>query len=103
MTAALQSPHGINGAAHLPVEAASLSQAGYVATAGGAVTALRIEGPGPSAPSRCAALREKLAPFGDTEELHGINSAVFWREVRDVDALLSAATWTPLFAHGVVL
>jgi len=88
MTAALQSPHEINGAAHLPADVASLSQIGYVAAAGGAVTALRIEGPGPSAATCCAVLREKLDSFGDTEELHGMNSAVFWREVRDVVALL---------------
>jgi glycolate oxidase FAD binding subunit len=88
MTAALQSPHDINGAAHLPGGAAALSAAGYVAGAGGPVTALRIEGPGPSAAARCAALRTLLATFGETEELHGHNSRILWREVRDVAALL---------------
>jgi len=65
MTAALQSPHDINGAAHLPGGAAALSAAGYVAGAGGPVTALRIEGPGPSAAARCQALRALLALLPD--------------------------------------
>jgi glycolate oxidase FAD binding subunit len=51
---------------------------------GQAVTALRLEGPGPSVDFRCDALRRDLASFGPHEELHGRNSAVFWREVRDV-------------------
>jgi glycolate oxidase FAD binding subunit len=91
MGAALRSPHDINGAAHLSAGAAALSQASYVSGAGQPVTALRIEGPGPSAAARCAALRALLAPFGETEELHGHNSGLLWREVRDVAALLPAA------------
>ena len=91
MGAALRSPHDINGAAHMPAGAAALSGADYVSVANRPVTALRIEGPGPSAAARCAALRELLAPFGETEELHGHNSGLLWREVRDVAALLPKA------------
>ncbi len=91
MGAALRSPHDINGAAHLPVNAAALSKVGYMSGAQRPVTALRIEGPGPSAAARCAALRELLVPFGDTEELHGHNSGILWREVRDVADLLPDA------------
>jgi glycolate oxidase FAD binding subunit len=91
MGAALRSPHDINGAAHLPAGAAALSEPGYVSGAHQSVTALRIEGPGPSAAARCAALRKLLAPFGEIEELRGHNSSLLWREVRDVAALLPDA------------
>ena len=52
--------------------------------AGAGVTAIRLEGPGPSVEYRCAELRAQLSAFGDTEELHSHNSAKLWREVRDV-------------------
>jgi glycolate oxidase FAD binding subunit len=52
------------------------------------VTAVRVEGPGPSADVRCEKLRELLAEFGEIEELHSMNSAKFWREVRDVNFLI---------------
>lgn len=84
MTAALHSPYEISGAAWLPQNLAALSQVGYVKDANASVTAIRIEGPGASVEYRCAKLREILAPFGDTEELHGHNSGNFWQEVRDV-------------------
>ena len=83
MTRALGSPFEVSGAAHLPTWAAATSGVGYVQKAGGAVTALRVEGPGPSVEYRCAALRKLLAGLGDTEELHSKNSADFWKEVRD--------------------
>jgi glycolate oxidase FAD binding subunit len=83
MTRGLQSPFEVSGAAHLPAWAAATSQVGYVQKAGGAVTALRVEGPGPSVESRCEALRKLLAEFGELEELHSRNSADFWKEVRD--------------------
>ncbi len=84
MTRALQSPYEVSGAAWLPRPIAALSGVGYVKSADASITAIRIEGPGPSVEYRCGALRKKLAEFGKTEELHGHNSAAFWREVRDV-------------------
>jgi glycolate oxidase FAD binding subunit len=84
MTRALGSPHEVSGAAHLPAALTSGSEVSYVAGAGGAVTALRLEGPGPSVEYRCAALRRELADLGATEELHSHNSRLFWRELRDV-------------------
>ena len=51
------------------------------------MTAIRLEGPGPSVEHRCAALRRELAEFGETEELHGKNSSTLWREVRDAALL----------------
>jgi glycolate oxidase FAD binding subunit len=84
MAAGLGSAHEVSGAAHLPAALAARSGVSYLSQAGGAVTALRVEGPGPSVEHRCAALREALGGSGATEELHGHNSSAFWREVRDV-------------------
>ena len=83
------SPHEVTGLAHLPAEAAARSKTSYVAGAAASVTAIRIEGPGPSVEHRCRALREELKAFGPSEELHGMNSARFWQEVRDAAPLLS--------------
>jgi glycolate oxidase FAD binding subunit len=84
MTAALNSSHEVSGAAHLPLAVAAQSGVSYVGGAGGAVTALRVEGFGPSVAARTEALRELLGSFGALEELHSANSALLWQEVRDV-------------------
>lgn len=84
MTAALKSPYEVSGGAYLPANLAAMSKASYVANASGSVTAIRVEGPGPSVEYRAAALRKQLSAFGETEELHSHNSDGFWREVRDV-------------------
>jgi glycolate oxidase FAD binding subunit len=91
MTQALASPHEISGAAHLPAAVAARSSVSYVAKVGAAVTALRVEGPGPSVEHRCAALRQDLAAFGASEELHSLNTRSLWREIRDVAPLLPDA------------
>ena len=91
MTQALNSQHEVTGAAHLPAGLAAGSTVSYVADAGASgqsVTALRLEGPGPSVTFRCDALRRDMTAFGAHEELHGRNSALFWREIRDVDPFL---------------
>ncbi len=90
MAAAARSSHELSGLAHLPAAAAAASAVGYVADAAASVTALRVEGPGPSVAYRAAALRAMLAEHGAVEELHGRNSTLFWREVRDAQ----------VFAHG---
>ncbi len=64
MTAALNSPHEVSAAAHLPRAVAARSAVDYVAGAGAAVTAVRIEGPAPSVEHRCRALKELLGAFG---------------------------------------
>ena len=84
MTGALSSPNDVSAAAHVPADLAASSAVGYVAAAGAAVTALRIEGPEPSVGARCTALREAMGAFGPVEELHFHNSRKFWREVGDV-------------------
>jgi glycolate oxidase FAD binding subunit len=80
----LQSPHEVSAAAHIPAALAARSEVSYIAGAGTGVMAIRVEGPGPSADVRCEKLRDLLAGFGEIQELHSMNSAKFWREVRDV-------------------
>ncbi len=87
LTQGLCSAHELSAAAHLPAALAARSGVSHVSEPGRAVTALRIEGPGPSVLHRTEALRRELAAFGDSEELHSQNSLAFWREVRDVTAL----------------
>lgn len=89
MIRAFQSSHEVSAAAHLPAAAAAGSQVSYVGEAGGAVTAIRVEGPGPSVDYRCAALRRELGDLGETEELHSAHSETFWREVRDVQPFVA--------------
>ncbi len=84
MTRALQSAHEVSGAAHLPAPVAARSAVSYVARAGGAVTAIRVEGPSASVAYRCEALREDLADLAESEELHSMNSVKLWEELRDV-------------------
>lgn len=84
MTDAAASPHEISGAAHMPAGLAKLSSVDFVAETGRAITAIRVEGPGPSVEHRCRELRQLLAKYGATEELHTANSKVLWREIRDV-------------------
>ncbi len=81
---ALASAHEVSAAAHLPAALAKLSAVDFVAETGRAITALRVEGPGPSVDHRCRELRQLLAKYGATEELHSANSKVFWHEIRDV-------------------
>lgn len=83
MTRAFHSPHDVTGGAWIPEALAAGSGASYVREAKASVTAIRVEGPGPSVEYRCRALREELGSFGPTEELHGHNSGRFWMEVRD--------------------
>lgn len=90
MTRAMQSPYEVSGAAWTPQTLTARSNVGYVRDAGASVTAIRLEGPGPSVEYRCRVLREQLAAFGESEELHGHNSGAFWREVRDVSAFAQA-------------
>lgn len=89
MTEALHGSYEVSGAAHLPAEIASKSGVSYLSKAGGAVTAVRVEGPGPSVDYRAQALRELLAGYGETEELHTVNTRALWREIRDVSFFVS--------------
>ena len=78
------SVHEPSALAHLPTAISDRSSVDLVANAGRAATAVRIEGPEPSATFRCKQLRETFSKLGDVEELHGKRSAVFWKEIADV-------------------
>lgn len=82
MTLALQSPNDVSGAAHLPADVARASA--VAAGVGGAVTALRVEGFGPSVDYRCRALAGLLGAFGEVGDLGAADSETLWREIRDV-------------------
>ncbi|MFT6580995.1 MAG: glycolate oxidase FAD binding subunit [Alphaproteobacteria bacterium] len=84
MTHAMRSPYEVSAAAWAPQNLTALSSVGYVRDAKASVTAIRVEGPGPSVEYRCQMLREQLGKYGACEELHGHNSGAFWREIRDV-------------------
>ena len=61
LSRALNSPHEVSGAAHLPAAVAARSTVDFVAGSGRAVTAIRVEGPGPSVEHRCEALAPRTA------------------------------------------
>lgn len=85
----LQGSFEINSAAHLPADIAAKSSVSYVASAGGSVTAVRLQGPAPSVEMRCRSVREMWQSEGEIEELHGHNSASLWQEIGDVATLLN--------------
>ncbi|HET8726438.1 MAG TPA: glycolate oxidase subunit GlcE [Alphaproteobacteria bacterium] len=84
LSSALRSPSETAGAAHVPAGPAAHSAVDRVRAPGTAVTALRVEGFGPSVASRGDALRGLMAGYGPVEELDAEESVAFWREVRDV-------------------
>ena len=94
MTQALNSPHEVSGAAHLPATVAARSALSEIAVLGRAVTALRLEGPEPSVVYRFEALRREFAAER-AESLMDEASAALWREIGDVSLLVSAefAVW----------
>jgi len=79
MSAAMNSPNDVSGAAHLPAPVAR-----RVTGADRAVTALRIEGVAPSVTHRMHSLEVLLKPFGALATLDEATSRPFWRSVRDV-------------------
>ncbi|MSP81475.1 MAG: glycolate oxidase subunit GlcE [Alphaproteobacteria bacterium] len=74
-------PLDISGAAWLPARVAARSGVGYVASAGAAVTAVRVEGPAASTLARAKLVKDRLATLGPAEELHGHNSTMLWHEI----------------------
>ena len=83
MARALNSPHEVSAAAHLPAAAASL--AGLPSTTGDAATVLRLEGHKPSVDSRALALGAMLGP---TERLEEVDSAALWTAIGAVQPLV---------------
>ena len=85
MCAALGSSCEVSGAAHLPAGAATMLP--ELAGAGGAVTALRLEGFGPSVAYRKEALKSVIAGAGGLDELGAEASTSLWRAIRDAAPL----------------
>ena len=83
MNKALQSACEVSGAAHLPAAVAAGCGVDRVSRAGGAVTAIRVEGPAPSVDARCRTLRGLLEEFGEMGQLLSGDSMALWRQVRD--------------------
>ncbi len=86
LAAALNSPHEVSAACHLPAAAASRSTVPEVADGGSAATLLRLEGPRPSVDYRAQALQARLGP---TMRLQADISARLWTEVAAVQPLLA--------------
>jgi glycolate oxidase FAD binding subunit len=84
---AMASAGDVSGAAFLPAAAAGRSTIPGVAEAATDLAALRLEGPAPSVRERTARLQALLAADGETLELAPPDSAVLWREIRDVALL----------------
>ena len=84
MTAALQSPYNVSGAAHLPGEVAKASAVAAIGGAGSSVSALRLEGPAASVKARAASLQSLLNDMGTSAILETSDSVLLWREIRDV-------------------
>lgn len=86
LLAAPATPHEVSGAAHLPWDA---------------VTALRVEGVGPSVEYRCRRLRDAFDPEGRATELDAAASAAFWRDLREVDSFFPLAAFPVLWRLSV--
>jgi glycolate oxidase FAD binding subunit len=86
MSAALNSPHEVSAAAHLPAHFAARSASAAGIPSGQSVTALRLEGPRPSVAYRAGALESLHRPG---EQLGEAESTRFWQEIASVQKLLS--------------
>jgi len=82
LAAAMGSSGDVSGAAHLDADLAV--RASDDVAIGHSVTALRLEGVGPSVAHRKGALEDLLKPFGMLASLNATQSRDFWRAVRDV-------------------
>jgi len=85
MAQALNSPHEVGAAAHLPAPLAP----SVLPSAASAATLLRLEGPGPSVDARAAALRQGLRDYGVSELIGGIEASRVWRAFADVGPFAS--------------
>lgn len=72
----------VSAAAHLP--AAVAARIAETATAGGGVTAFRLEGVAPSIAHRKGVLEKLAAPYGALGVLDEAASRALWRAIRDV-------------------
>ncbi|MBS0331835.1 MAG: glycolate oxidase subunit GlcE [Proteobacteria bacterium] len=86
LTAALNAPVDVSGAAHLPGPVAARAPL----KGSMAVTALRLEGFAASVTARADHLRAALKGFGRIEALDAGHSRDFWVQVREVEAFARA-------------
>jgi glycolate oxidase FAD binding subunit len=93
LAAALGSPYGVSGAAHLP--GALAARVPPLAWFGGSVTLARIEDFSASVAYRAARVRSDLSAFGTAELLDDAATQVVWAAVRDVLPMASepGAVW----------
>lgn len=88
MTKAATSPHSISAAAYLPASLTARSAVSCLSSANHSVTAIRLEGPGPSVTYRLEALKTLFGKQDlPLEELHGKNSGTLWREIGNLGLL----------------
>jgi glycolate oxidase FAD binding subunit len=87
MAAALGSPGDVSAAAHLP---AGVARRLPQTAAGGAVTALRLEGFAPSVAQRRRMLESLLGRTGEVTALEMPASSALWRAIRDVAPFASS-------------
>jgi glycolate oxidase FAD binding subunit len=80
MTQALNSPHEVSGAAHVP----SASVPSVLPGASQGATLIRLEGPQPSVEARAAALRQELRDFGAADVLVDVSAVAPWRALADI-------------------
>lgn len=109
MSAALRTPYEVSSCAHIPQALCAGSGLDSVAGAADAVTAIRVEGIGPSVDYRSAKLKGLLSGFGPVETLDAQQSVKLWGEIRDVRYLIGDAerpVWRisvpPMSGAGVV-
>jgi glycolate oxidase FAD binding subunit len=91
MTLAMGSACDVSGAAHLRAPVAARMPVREVSTAGRAITALRLEGVGPSVAHRRDLLESLMAPLGGLAHLGHADSLALWRAIRDGVPFAAAA------------
>jgi glycolate oxidase FAD binding subunit len=106
MASALNSPHEVSAAAHLPAPASSRSASAAGFPPGASVTALRLEGPLPSVAYRADTIATLHRPALQLEEAESLR---IWTEIASVQKLLSGTgtiVWrvctAPTAAPGVL-
>jgi len=93
LTTALNTPHEVSAAAHLPASAASRSRLLRSVGITGAATAMRLEGPPRSATFRLEALEALFNLYGPGVRLGALDTAAFWADVGAVRQLLGPAPY----------
>jgi glycolate oxidase FAD binding subunit len=83
MISAMNSGCDPSGAAHLPKDIARSIAVPEVSRTAAPITALRIEGFGPSVAHRRSALEQLLRPVGELMILNAESSTTLWQAVRD--------------------